>query len=182
MGAFVTASPSDGGHLRGGEAPSTSTARKIFMGGAKLATGAVLAIVALAILSAVIFGIVNRRNTALGEPKVWSSVDRPSLGGATFNLVTMWRANQLNYILEVRPYTAPIREARESSQSASFTVRFLDDGTFSVATATVNLDSMTRIVDATGEPQALRYEGSTSFLSAGDYRRIAGWTLQWSIP
>lgn len=104
----------------------------------------------------------------------------------------MWRNGSLNYIMNVSPYTASIREAREppsqptsdyraSASRASFTILFLDEGGFKVASSTLFLTSMQRIVDATGQPQSLSYEGS-SILGAGDYRRIAKWNISWSFP
>ena len=163
--------------------PAASTARRILMGGAKLATGIVLTVVALGVLGALIYGIIGARNAGLTERRDWPSVEARGLDGATFDLATMWRNGSLRYILNVSPYTASIREARERSSAgrSSFTILYLDKGDFRVASSTLYLNTLTAIVDSTGQPRSLSYQGFTA-MSAGVYRRIAGWQISWSFP
>ena len=176
----MTANPSEGDQSGDGKVSTTNAARTILMSGVRLGIAAVLAVVTVGLLAAAVYGIVNVRNKALGERREWSSIASPSLDGANLDLATMWRAGRLNYILDVTPYTLPICEAR-ASERATFTIIFVDDGGFSVASSTLNLRSMTREVGASGEGQALRLESSTN-LTAGDYRRIAGWRITWVFP
>jgi hypothetical protein len=168
------------------ERASRGTARKILVGGAKLATGLVLAIITLVVPSAVVYGIFSLRNSGLSERKDWASIEAPTLDRATFNIATMWRDDKLNFILSVEPYTAPIREAREKSSqntrnAASFILKFQDAGDFTVRSAEVNLKSMGQTIGETGEIVRLHYEGFSP-LSSGGYRRITKWNIAWSLP
>ncbi len=172
----MTANPSEADQSGAGEGSTTSTARTILMSGARLATAAVL----VGLLAAAIYGIVKVRNSALSERREWPSIAAPSLDGANLSLATMWRAGRLNYILDVTPYTLPICEARVSGE-ATFTIVFVDEGGFSVASSTLDLSPMTVVVDAGRGGRALRQESSLN-LTAGDYRRIAGWRITWVFP
>ena len=183
----MSANPS-GGEANAGSAgsearPTASAARSILMGGAKLATGIVLAVVALGVLGALIYGIIVARNAGLAERRDWPSVEARELDGATFDLATIWRNGSLRYILTVSPYTASIREARERSGPGQkfFTIWYLDKHGFRVISSNVYLMSLQSIADSTARPQSLSYQGSTA-MRAGVYRRIASWRISWRFP
>jgi hypothetical protein len=162
--------------------------RRILEGGAKLGVGILLAALTLAII---VVAVHSARNAGLSDRKDWPSIDVASLGSARFEFATMWRDDQVHYLLAVRPYTQSIKDARDGAAvgrsdyrfrtGPSFTVRLVDSGGFTIASHTVYLSSMSRIVDDAGEPQGLTDEGSF-FLERGDYRRVSAWRISWSLP
>ncbi len=131
--------------------------RRILEGGAKLAVGILLAALALAIIVVTVRSV---RNAGLSDRKDWPFIEVPFLGDARFELATMWRDDKVHYLLSVSPYTQPIKDVLDGAGVArpdygfrtgpSFTLHLVDAGGFTVASHTVYLSSMRRIVDDAG--------------------------------
>ena len=116
---------------------------------------------------------------ALANPKYWSAVPLPALGGGTATLKTSWRNGTMFYQFSLNPLPKKVEQARaRNSYIDSFNLIFYDSAGFKIKEISIHLSSMTADVDTTGKIYALDMDDSEMF-SEDDYRHLSTWNLGW---
>lgn len=118
-------------------------------------------------------------DTVLSKATDWSELTLPN--GITADLSTKWRAGNLLYVFRAQPYEGEIADGMSSRFSTNrFTVILTDSEGFTVVEFPIPFSSLTRMIGADGEPEAVSGTGEV-VLTAGLYREASNWNLSWNF-
>ena len=147
-------------------------AMAVFKIGAGIALSTLLVVLAIWGWYAYRTATERRANAPLAEKHEWPTITADALGGAKFNLATVWRDGRIFYRLSVEGYPPLIAAARDAGSGASFTFVFYDADGFKVFQKSIQLSSMSAVIDPNGERSGLQWT-EDEFSAAESYRRAA---------
>jgi len=94
-------------------------------------------------------------------------------------LFTRWKDGNLYYRVSASPYKGRLAAAREKYGS-ELTINFYDEYGFELTAIPVPIASMASIVDLSGSPASLRFQGHIP-MERDAYRDLEKWTCMWNF-
>lgn len=116
----------------------------------------------------------------LAQTKTWPTMTAEALGGAKFDVATMWRDGHIFYRFTVVGIGEAITKAREDTDSnPTFIIQFQNASGFKIREKRIELHDMVGMMGSDGTYSGFTWS-DTEYLSADDYRDAASWQILWA--